>query len=141
MGGALALEDDVSVRSEDDHSLGGTPITPDTTAAMPDSTLRPPSRKSTSGRKKSHRGRKPGSGHRKSTSSSRSGSTGGRQSVALQEAARKYAMRQQQRERSNSVKKWFVDRFYFADPTQVPPQMGGDHHGTSESHELAAPQH
>ncbi|KAJ1953949.1 hypothetical protein EC988_002703 [Linderina pennispora] len=140
MGGALALEDDGSERSEDDHSLGGTPITPDTTAVAPHSTLRPPSRKSMSGRKKSHRGRKSGSGRRKSSSSSRSGSTGGRQSVALQEAARKYAMRQQQRERSNSVKKWFVDRFYFADPTQVPPEMGNDLHSNSESHELSVPQ-
>ncbi|KAJ2380825.1 hypothetical protein GGI05_006176, partial [Coemansia sp. RSA 2603] len=63
---------------------------------------------------------------RKSTSSggnpSRKASTSRNSTSALHEAARNYAMRHQQRQQStNTVKKWFVDRFYFPDPTQVPP--------------------
>ncbi|KAJ2682478.1 hypothetical protein H4R19_007123 [Coemansia spiralis] len=43
------------------------------------------------------------------------------QPSALQDAARSYALRHQQRNETNAVTKWFVDRFYFPDPTQVPP--------------------
>ncbi|KAJ2276692.1 hypothetical protein EV176_002310, partial [Coemansia sp. RSA 451] len=59
-------------------------------------------------------GRKPRRG-RKSSAGSRN------RSGMLNDAARSYALRQQQRQEANSVKKWFVDRFYFSDPTQVPP--------------------
>ncbi|KAJ2779175.1 hypothetical protein H4R18_004154 [Coemansia javaensis] len=53
----------------------------------------------------------------------RNGSGGARRPTpsALQEAARNYALRHQQRQEANAVKQWFVDRFYFSDPTQVPP--------------------
>ncbi|KAJ2632253.1 hypothetical protein H4R22_001403 [Coemansia sp. RSA 1290] len=60
-------------------------------------------------------GRKPRRS-RKSSASSRKKSTS-----ALHDAARSYALRQQQRQEVNSIKQWFIDRFYFPDPTQVPP--------------------
>ncbi|KAJ1730009.1 hypothetical protein LPJ61_003244 [Coemansia biformis] len=62
------------------------------------------------------RGRKPRRSRNVSGNASRRGPPN-----ALHEAARSYALRHQQRQETNAVTKWFVDRFYFPDPTQVPP--------------------
>ncbi|KAJ2295612.1 hypothetical protein IWW55_005390 [Coemansia sp. RSA 2706] len=73
--------------------------------------------------RKARRSRKSSSGSRKRSSS------------AVHDAARSYALRQQQRQEANSVKKWFIDRFYFSDPTQVPPSSEST---PSELHDLDA---
>ncbi|KAJ2595429.1 hypothetical protein H4S06_004547, partial [Coemansia sp. BCRC 34490] len=107
---AIASDEDRICRSEDDESHNNT--------LASEATENPPSRKSRSGRSKRSSQRD----SRKSRSHSNvSGS--GRPSRAFHEAARSYALRHQQRQQSNSVKKWFVDRFYFSDPTQMPPSL------------------
>ncbi|KAJ2011603.1 hypothetical protein GGI14_006101, partial [Coemansia sp. S680] len=122
---ALSTEVDSSNHSEANDSRSTTMTSETAALALP------PLRKSQSGRgKKARRSRKSGSqssvgASRPSTSPSNS---------TLQEAARSYAMRHQQRQQSNSVKKWFVDRFYFPDPTQVPPSPQESSRG--EQHEL-----
>ncbi|KAJ2846397.1 hypothetical protein IWW36_004371, partial [Coemansia brasiliensis] len=77
-------------------------------------------------------GRKPRRS-RKSSASSRKRSTS-----MLHDAARSYALRQQQRQEVNSIKQWFVDRFYFPDPTQVPPAPESN---SSELRNLESPSH
>ncbi|KAJ1899420.1 hypothetical protein LPJ66_002124 [Kickxella alabastrina] len=72
---------------------------------------------------------------RNSSSDNQPGTNNGRRSAnAFQEAARNYAMRHQQRQQTNYVKKWFIDRFYFSDPTQVPPSPTKS--AAREQHEL-----
>ncbi|KAJ2856796.1 hypothetical protein J3B02_001399 [Coemansia erecta] len=133
--------DDSPYRSEEDDSRSTT-MTSETAAAaetaaataavstQPEQSLQ---RHLSSGRSKKHRRA------RKSSRSnpSRGSTSNSRSSSALQEAARNYAMRQQQRQQSNSVKKWFVDHFYFADPTQVPPSSEREPL-SNEQHELSS---
>ncbi|KAJ1769890.1 hypothetical protein EV179_003831 [Coemansia sp. RSA 487] len=107
---AIASDEDRACRSEDDESRSNT-LAPDTTA-------NPPSRKSRSDRSKRSSQR---SSRKSRSQSNASGS--GRPSRALHDAARNYALRHQQRQQTHPVKKWFVDRFYFADPTQMPPSL------------------
>ncbi|KAI8322474.1 hypothetical protein GQ54DRAFT_297374 [Martensiomyces pterosporus] len=123
---------------EEDDSRSAT-MTSDS-VMPPQSSLKPQAGRS----KRPHRSHKSrgsggGGGGRKSTSNGgsagRRSSSGNRPSQALQEAARNYAMRHHQRQRSNSVKRWFKDRFYFPDPTQVPPSL---EETRDESHELGA---
>ncbi|KAJ2794628.1 hypothetical protein H4R20_006160, partial [Coemansia guatemalensis] len=106
---SLAISDEDPVyRSEEDASRSTTM----TLEASTQQQQQPaPSRSSRSGR-----GKKPRRSRKSSSASTRKKSTS-----ALHEAARSYALRHQHRQESNSVKKWFVDRFYFSDPTQVPP--------------------
>ncbi|KAJ1854164.1 hypothetical protein IW147_001881 [Coemansia sp. RSA 720] len=68
-----------------------------------------------------NQGTQQGSHGRKPRRSRKSSAGSRNRSGMLNDAARSYALRQQQRQEANSVKKWFVDRFYFSDPTQVPP--------------------
>ncbi|KAJ2393425.1 hypothetical protein GGI23_005040 [Coemansia sp. RSA 2559] len=110
---AIASDEDRTRRSEDDEPRNNT--------LASDTGTNPPSRKSRSDRSKRSSQR----GSRKSRSQS-SVSGSGRPSRALHEAARNYALRHQQRQQTNPVKKWFVDRFYFADPTQMPPSLEPD---------------
>ncbi|KAJ2159311.1 hypothetical protein GGF46_003103 [Coemansia sp. RSA 552] len=114
--GIAIPDDDPASHSEEDVSRSTT-MTSETASQQ-----RPQSARSGRGRKP-RRSRKSSAGTRKRSSS------------ALQEAARNYALRQQQRQESNTVKRWFVDRFYFSDPTQVPPSLEA---APSELHELDA---
>ncbi|KAJ2232688.1 hypothetical protein IWW45_004770 [Coemansia sp. RSA 485] len=128
--------DDSPYRSEEDDSRSTT-MTSEiaASAAATSQPLQSLQKTPSTGRsKKSRRSRKNSRSNasRGSTSNSRSSSS------ALQEAARNYAMRHQQRQQSNSVKKWFVDHFYFADPTQVPPSTERESiPHSNEQHELA----
>ncbi|KAJ2553118.1 hypothetical protein EV175_003053 [Coemansia sp. RSA 1933] len=110
----VASDEDRVIRSEDNDSRNNT-------LASDSSANPPPSRKPRSNRSKRSSQRGP----RKSRSQSNA-SGSGRPSRAFHEAARSYAMRHQQRQQTNPVKKWFVDRFYFADPTQIPPSLEPD---------------
>ncbi|KAJ2060878.1 hypothetical protein GGH13_006703, partial [Coemansia sp. S155-1] len=121
----LSTEVDSSNHSEANDSRSTTMTSETAALALP------PLRKSQSGRgKKARRSRK--SGSQSSVGASRPSTSPSNNT--LQEAARSYAMRHQQRQQSNSVKKWFVDRFYFPDPTQVPPSPQESSRG--EQHEL-----
>ncbi|KAJ2722087.1 hypothetical protein GGI07_003529 [Coemansia sp. Benny D115] len=123
-------------RSEEDNSRSTTMTSDIALQHQPDldqqQQQQQATRKPSSSRgKKGRRSRKSSSGNstRASTSNPRRSSN-----FALQEAARSYALRHQQRQHTNSVKKWFVDRFYFPDPTQVPPSQLDSSH--SENHEM-----
>ncbi|KAJ1988880.1 hypothetical protein GGI25_002090 [Coemansia spiralis] len=126
---AIVSDEDHFYRSEDDDSRSTTMTSE--SATHPQQPLAPPLRKSRSGRIK-----RPSQRTRNSRSQSNGsvGASASRPSTALHEAARSYAMRHQQRQQTNPVKKWFVDRFYFADPTQVPPSLQAD--PNDELHEL-----
>ncbi|KAJ2800534.1 hypothetical protein H4R21_003140 [Coemansia helicoidea] len=84
-------------------------------------------------------GPRPGRG-RKSRRSRKSGAGGSRRGApsALQDGARSYALRHQQRNETNAVAKWFIDRFYFPDPTQVPPSPPSEP-APNELHNLDSP--
>ncbi|KAI7828438.1 hypothetical protein BX661DRAFT_182088 [Kickxella alabastrina] len=107
--------DDTLYRSEDEGSRSTTMTSETAQQQQQQQDLPLPHKPQSSRNKKTRR-------PRNSNSDNQSGTNNGRRSAyALQEAARNYAMRHQQRQQTNYVKKWFIDRFYFSDPTQVPP--------------------
>ncbi|KAJ2786779.1 hypothetical protein GGI15_001234 [Coemansia interrupta] len=124
--------DNSPYRSEEDDSRSTTMTSETAHASQSRTSLQ--KQQPTGGRnKKSRRSRKSTSS---GGNSSGRASTSRKSTSALHEAARNYAMRHQQRQQSsNTVKKWFVDRFYFPDPTQVPPSEER-HSQSSEQHEL-----
>ncbi|PIA16620.1 hypothetical protein COEREDRAFT_97214 [Coemansia reversa NRRL 1564] len=105
--GLVVSDEDPVYHSEEDASRSTTM----TFEAPTQQQHTPPSRTSRTGK-----GKRPRRSRKSSTASTSKKSTS-----ALHEAARNYALRHQHRQETNSVKKWFVDRFYFSDPTQVPP--------------------